>query len=71
MRKTKKLNGLVATTFALALVLLGVVPGIEPLEAQAGIIVSTQISTDYILDFFNNNVKIVHADRINLSVYTR
>ena len=44
MRKTKILKRVVATIFALALVLSGFVPGMEPLEARAEAI-TTQIST--------------------------
>ena len=47
MRKTKILKRLVATTFALALVLSGIIPGMEPLEVQAeSVTITTQISTE-------------------------
>jgi len=55
MRKTKILKRLATITLSFALALSGVIPGMEPLEVQAGIITSTQISTDDILDSFNND----------------
>ena len=51
MRKTKILKRLVATTFALALVLSGIIPGMEPLEVQAeSVTITTQISTEELYD---------------------
>jgi len=43
MRKTKILKRLVATTFALALVLSGILPGMEPLEVQAKTVDSNEL----------------------------
>lgn len=55
MRKTKILKRLVAISFAIALALSGVVPGMKPLEAQAKKLSSTQITTAEIYEFFNDN----------------
>lgn len=74
MRKTKILKRVVATTFALALALSGIIPGMGPLEARAETI-TTQISTEEIhnrIDYNNfilgQGASIYFSQKGNLSI---